>query len=893
MELVTEIIGWCNGLKKWQQEALRLIFSNSQLSSSDTDTILQMIRSEDGLGIAPVDFKQFTAEDVPGAGGASTVRLVGLSGLNQVNGFPSGRSFSLPPDGMTILFGHNGAGKSGYARVLKNACNARHRVAVLPNAADPNPSTPSAEFAILVDDLPHAVSWIQDTPAHPYLRSILVHDVACANDYVDAEGVTSFQPYGLAQVTRLASMQRDMQTQINAERNGLSLNINQFSSLKGDTEVGRFIDTLGENSDRSILDRLTLLSDVEMQRISLIKQTLMESNPGPKAAELERLATRLDQAKQRAEGVQRWVSDKALARAKELIDAERVADEAMAIAQEQLRGLDPKVEDATQGTKDTAPLLEGTGGLIWQGLYRAAEAFSHHSAYSEQTFPYLDPDAHCVLCQQSYSATAAERMRNFAKFMASSTTSEADTANKARLAAFAKVKEVDLHIFDAPTLADVEERLPKLHVTIVQATSVWVVRHAWMMQVLKSGIWMDSSDGLLAIESDLDGALMIAAASLRADAKTILASGDPLARQSLVNELAELEARKLLSVHHQAVERFIKDSLTLKNLNQCYAALNPQSISRKLTTLAAKYVTEELATAMNAELKALGYRRRVRPALVGRTDLGMTKLTLRLTDITVKASKILSEGEQRAIGFAMFLAELELQAHSSAVVFDDPSTSLDHGYRRAIARRLVDMSAKRQVLVFTHDAVFLSELAMAISQTGCEASYKTVSWDDAPGLVQDGLTWTMKDTNARLTELREQSREFRTDQSDYPSDEIERKISTSYTSLRGTIERGIREVFLNNTVQPFSDVVSVDAFGAVVGHPHDEWELLQSIYARACEATEAHDTPAERQLPLPSRDELLADIDQVIDLIERAKARRKLYESQRSALTTKRKKALG
>lgn len=288
----------------------------------------------------------------------------------------------------------------------------------------------------------------------------------------------------------------------------------------------------------------------------------------------------------------------------------------------------------------------------------------------------------------------------------------------------------------------------------------------------------------------------------------------------------------------------------------------------------------------------MGYKHRVRPELTGRTDLGLTKVTLRLSDIALKASKVLSEGEQRAMGLAMFLAEIESQPHTSTVVFDDPSTSLDHVYRRAIAKRLVAMSATRQVLLFTHDAVFLTELAIALQQAGHTASYKTISWDTAPGLVSEGLTWATMDTRARLEDLRTHTKALRADQTGYPADEIERQIAPGYSSLRGTIERAIREVFLNNTIQPFSDVVSVDSFGAVVGHPQDEWESLQAAYARACEATEAHDTPGERQLPLPTRDELLQDIALVIDLVERAIKRRKAYEAQRKERTAQRKKVL-
>ncbi len=182
----------------------------------------------------------------------------------------------------------------------------------------------------------------------------------------------------------------------------------------------------------------------------------------------------------------------------------------------------------------------------------------------------------------------------------------------------------------------------------------------------------------------------------------------------------------------------------------------------KLTALAATHVTEALATTMNAELKALGYKRRVQPDLTGRTDLGVTKVTLRLKDISAKASKVLSEGEQRALGLAMFLAELESLPHTSTVVFDDPSTSLDHVFRQAIARRLVTLSETRQVLVLTHDAVFLTELAMALQRAGSSANYKTIGWDDSPGLVSEGLTWTTMDTKARLADLRERVKALNT-----------------------------------------------------------------------------------------------------------------------------------
>ncbi|WP_318351599.1 hypothetical protein [Klebsiella pneumoniae] len=98
--------------------------------------------------------------------------------------------------------------------------------------------------------------------------------------------------------------------------------------------------------------------------------------------------------------------------------------------------------------------------------------------------------------------------------------------------------------------------------------------------------------------------------------------------------------------------------------------------------------------------------------------------------------------------------------------------------------------------------------------------------------------------------------------------------------------------FLNNTVQPFSDVVSVEAFGAVIGHPAEEWEQLLAVYARACEATEAHDTRASANYRFP-RVRSCSAISPSPELIKNATKRRTAYENLRRERTAQRKKLFG
>ena len=55
-----------------------------------------------------------------------------------------------------------------------------------------------------------------------------------------------------------------------------------------------------------------------------------------------------------------------------------------------------------------------------------------------------------------------------------------------------------------------------------------------------------------------------------------------------------------------------------------------------------------------------------------------------------RVGDILSEGEHRCVALAAFLAELATTEGHSAIVFDDPVSSLDHVHREAMAQRLPD-----------------------------------------------------------------------------------------------------------------------------------------------------------------------------------------------------------
>ena len=75
---------------------------------------------------------------------------------------------------------------------------------------------------------------------------------------------------------------------------------------------------------------------------------------------------------------------------------------------------------------------------------------------------------------------------------------------------------------------------------------------------------------------------------------------------------------------------------------------------------------------------------------------------------TNQLNEILSEGEQTVVALAQFIAESMFSANDNVLFFDDPVNSLDLGRMQVIAKELVFLAKQKQIVIFTHNLVFLS-----------------------------------------------------------------------------------------------------------------------------------------------------------------------------------------
>ena len=237
---------------------------------------------------------------------------------------------------------------------------------------------------------------------------------------------------------------------------------------------------------------------------------------------------------------------------------------------------------------------------------------------------------------------------------------------------------------------------------------------------------------------------------------------------------------------------------------------------------------------------------------------------------------VLSEGEQRVIAIASFFAELAVSDHTGAAVFDDPVSSLDHLRRQRVARRLVKEAKTRQVIVFTHDSVFLAELSNALQELGVASLFQHLTYSQLnAGVVNAGLPWHHEGYRGRLDALSKLARAFARGERAMDNVEAERVSRDIYGKLRQVIERVVEDVVLCSVLKRYDDYVRVPKIREVVGLTVEECNPLIELYVAASDILDAHDKASARQFAAPTAADVLRDIGALEAAITAIQDRRK------------------
>ena len=189
---------WANHKEDWVRQMVEFVLAtDTPLAEDAAESVFQLFLEENGL-------IQRTLPQVPKLAAAGVqdsqqpaLRLTKLFNVIGVNALVPKQSLEFNA-GLTLLFGENATGKTGYARILKAIAGSRSIDDILPNVADEDSQpSPAADIEYSLGDEPLTYSWRGEQNVGPFNRT-LVFDNPVAALHLEGSLTYSFQPVSLA-----------------------------------------------------------------------------------------------------------------------------------------------------------------------------------------------------------------------------------------------------------------------------------------------------------------------------------------------------------------------------------------------------------------------------------------------------------------------------------------------------------------------------------------------------------------------------------------------------------------------------------------------------------------------------------------------------------------------
>lgn len=857
------ILEWSLNKPAWQRDALRRIVLTGQLNDKDIAELIIICKdSRSGINsssnLAPLNKEHLPVSPST----AASVSLLSIKDVSGVNLLASGQTLPLEPKGITIIYGDNGAGKSGYSRVLKRVCGARHRDEILANifASDP-PGPATATIGYTVDGVEQPpLMWKDSNYPHSQLSAISIFDKDCASIHIEKENEVAFRPFSLDIPDELARACERIGKVLNDELSKYKMTKSALfvaPPWKEHTIVGKALKALKFDTDMSTLTDLAFLTEDEKIKLEKLKIDLSK-DPVNAAAEQIAKADSIKEIIKALTYIENLTNDHALNQifiTNQNSKAKRMAAQIAA-------------QNAFSDEK-----LKGVGTEAWRELWEAARRYSTQIAYCNYPFPTIHDGSLCVLCQNPLENEGKERMNRFEKYIQDDTERHAQESERITSS---QLEPIATQVISTrslrPYLREVEIQNPGLSKEVRRFLASARLRRYVFLKALAN------NQGTLALPllfPNPKERIMQLESSLRAYGLELQQAAASEIRKKLQTELEELSDKDTLSNSLSIVQEEIERLKKIQFLSTCLDDTKTTAITKLGNAIADIIITPKLQDQFKEEIKNLAAARIGVEVARASGKVGLPHYKVRFIEKpTAKVGTILSEGEKTCIALAAFLTELAIAPHNSTLVFDDPIASLDHRFRSQIAKRLVEEAKKRQIIVFTHDLVFFHDLSdWATRNKQITACIAISRGSEGTGVVSQEVPWIAQKIEKRIDKLEKDARASKPFYENHQEEQYRDKAVQCYNKLRSCWENALETVVFAQVILRYRDYINTKYLKKVISLTDDEYNIFEAEFKRCCDITDAHDPSVARNADVPSPNELLKDIEVLNNWVKSLKER--------------------
>lgn len=849
MSLEEKIIEWAKTRPNWQRGILKDIASGRVFSPNDLDGLVnKLVDAKPFLGV------KFDIADLPKATtGAPQVSLLEISSVEHVNALEADEPLTVDPTGITLVYGNNGSGKSGYARVIRRVSRARDQEEVLTDVfRDTAAAQPKAKLKVRVGGKDIPLDW--PGAAASELQRMLFYDEVCGSKYISTDSEFPYRPSALFVLDGLIwacdEILRRLDARLDAEgKKAVPLPVVDPSVAS--TGIGSFVEGLSGGSKEEDLDALLAsldLSDAAFEAATGEEARLKALDKTKERQGLERMAEKLDGIAEHLEAVQRTIGPVGLKALGESQCKHKELSEAAELLARELQS-EP---------------VPGAGGSPWKSLWDAARRFSKQEAFPDKDFPNVDDGSSCVLCHQPLTAEARERLIRFERFVSDDTQAQLAVAAKGlddKIRAICRLEVcpalVAEHLVDVGGNADDELK------------SVQVLLDEWEEEREKLLEAIEGDSPLPPSEADDSEATKLLRARASAARKVIEDLDDPAKAQALLDQAVrnkkELDLCRTVKKERAGILVEIARRRVLARLLEVKTEAATTGISRKATELSAEHITEVVRDAFTRETERLGLDRVTIAKTKGVKGTVLHQPKLVGARQSVKLPRVFSEGEKTALGLAAYFTEARLDESKAALILDDPVSSLDHLRRERVAARIAELAQDRQVVIFTHDVAFVSDLKIEAQRLGVAVGERSVArrlgGERRPGKCGLMHPWKAKDVGQRLHSLETDIARIKRECGEWSEDQYEEAAASWAGHMSQTWERVFSQEIVGPIVAEGRMEVRPQMVRVLAKFSDKDESEFQASYGRVSKWANRHDKSVKANYVAPSIDELENELD--------------------------------
>jgi len=850
-----EIIEWFEQQSVWIQDAVKTFYEKGEFKDKD--------------------IKRFAKECVDEAfGKKKSIKLSGLnllfrddrrsfsiksiSNVEGVNALAPGKELSFGQAGVTVVYGENGAGKSGYIRILKKLSDAKYKEDLKKNVYVHTSGKQTCKVEIISDGIEESYDCdLSKDGEHAILRDIDIFDTKISTAYIDDANEASYEPWIFTLFREIASVATLVKHQVEEYKKDIDAHIIRVPEDIKETKHGK---ALIEINSKSLFDDVFFeWNNTDEENL---KQKEKEANTDAIKAQIEQLSNEIKQIKgikDYLEKFQFFFSEQNVRKINEAKESLKNAENEFETAQ-LLFG-----EDASELDKASVSVS------AWKALWKEAKNYYETLLSKRGVLKYTELGGMCPLCGQIIENEHIHRMKTIDEYINGNVSQKVVDKKREYLTLLKRCPQAwDIDqfnlILDSCDFGSEREQIEQCANDIYKVSCL-----IYSTEIEKTYIEVLDISRIL----EMILALLTFKEEEKKTKEALIQDND---HKMLEESIKELRARKFAFTVKEEVKRRIEYLKIEKIYDAATKFASSNKLSSKSKILSEELLSEEYMKRFNDELRLLtrgSVKASLKQQRVSKGKIPFKVMLEGVLDEKANPTDVFSEGEKRVVSLAAFFAESSGRNTECPLIVDDPISSLDLKFESYVINRLVEAAKHRQVIVFTHRLSMVVGLFDKCGKDILFTEKELLGRGDRKGVPIEsvhnggqslGKLKKLKNENvARLKKMDETSPEY-TEGIHYVCQQIRIHVEKSVEDslLNGIVLRYRKDVQTNNRIKWLSAI------------NEDDCKLIDEMMTKYS----YYDHSMSDELPLQefSLTEIEEDLDRIIGWLEEIKKRKNEFK---------------